>query len=147
MVFIEACERERVPASPILRAPKLIVKHRNEEGGLGLHTFKNAAHGGEWIIQNALSNATTIARLLPKIAPLSTFRLVTASRGCVLPNANATTEEYVQVMSPRCPSFPCALKLCTVHALSFFPLPLSFHISFPFLFTPFCPAKCKRHDR
>mmetsp|Transcript_151 Transcript_151/g.602 ORF Transcript_151/g.602 Transcript_151/m.602 type:complete len:242 (-) Transcript_151:352-1077(-) len=99
MVFLEACAREDVPASPYLRAPKLVIKHRNEEGGLSLHTYKNAAYGGEWIIQNALTNAAPIARLLPKAAPLSTFRLVTASRGCLLPDAKGTTDQHVQVLS------------------------------------------------
>ena len=38
------------------------------------------AHGGDWILQPALSNAPSIAKLLPPVAPLSTLRLVTASR-------------------------------------------------------------------
>lgn len=99
MEFLEACEREGVPGSPFLRAPKFIVKHRNEEGGLGLQTFTNAACGGEWIIQHALSNSATIARLLPKVAPLSTFRLVSASRGCLLDDPKRASAEDIKVLS------------------------------------------------
>lgn len=83
LTFLEACEKEQVPASPWLReTARLVVKHRNEEGGLGLHTFTNAACGGDWILQAWLRNGETIARLLPSEAPLSTLRLVSASRAC-----------------------------------------------------------------
>ena len=43
--------------------------------------FKNAAHGGQWILQTKLSNGGKIAELLPDDAPLSTLRVITASRG------------------------------------------------------------------
>jgi len=79
--FLAACEREDIPASPWLTLPKIIVKHRNEEGGLGLQLFDNATAGGDWIIQQALSNAPAIAELLPPEAPLSTLRLVSSSAG------------------------------------------------------------------
>ena len=42
LAFLQAGEREGVSVSPWLRHPRLVVKHRNEEGGLGLHTFENA---------------------------------------------------------------------------------------------------------
>lgn len=91
LAFLEACERESVPASPWLRdAPRIVVKHRNEEGGLGLHTFTNAACGGDWIVQHWLRNGPTIARLLPEVAPLSTLRLVSASRACCRRTGSAT---------------------------------------------------------
>ena len=60
-----------LPPSPWLKLPKLICKHRNEEGGLGFAAYTNAAAGGDWIIQPALENACEIARLLPVHAPLS----------------------------------------------------------------------------
>lgn len=80
LTFLEACEREGLPASPWLKLPKLICKHRNEEGGLGFAAFSNAVVGGDWIIQQSLDNSAEIARLLPANAPLSTLRLVTSSR-------------------------------------------------------------------
>lgn len=83
LAFLAACEDEGVAASPHERMPKLIVKHRNEEGGLGLHVYRNAACGGDWIIQRAYDNHESVARLLPAIAPLSTLRLVTSSRACM----------------------------------------------------------------
>lgn len=59
----------------------LVAKDRNEEGGMGIHIFDNAAHGGRWILQRRLANAAPLAELLPPNAPLSTFRIITASRG------------------------------------------------------------------
>ena len=51
LTFLERCEALGVPASPWLKLPKLICKHRNEEGGLGLAAYTNAAAGGDWILQ------------------------------------------------------------------------------------------------
>ena len=48
LTFLEACEMCDVPASPWLKLPKVICKHRNEEGGLGYAVFSNAASGGDW---------------------------------------------------------------------------------------------------
>jgi len=58
----------------------MVVKHRNEEGGLGFYRYKNVTQGGNWIIQPALHNAGDVASLLPGDAPLSTFRVLTASK-------------------------------------------------------------------
>lgn len=46
---------------------------------MGIKFFDNASHGGEWIIQEAYTNSKELAKLLPKSAPLSTFRVITAS--------------------------------------------------------------------
>ena len=55
--FLTAAERCGVPVSPSLRVPMIVCKHRNEEGGLGYKSFSNAAHGGDWIIQEHLTNS------------------------------------------------------------------------------------------
>jgi len=55
----------------------IIVKHINEEGGLGVLKFDNAQNEGDWIIQPTLTNSKQIKRLLPKNAPFSTFRICT----------------------------------------------------------------------
>merc|ERR1711988_1708560 len=39
--------------------------------------FKNAVHGGDWIIQERLQNCEELRKLLPADAPLSTFRVIT----------------------------------------------------------------------
>lgn len=83
LTFLEACEATGIAPSPWLKVPKLICKHRNEEGGLGYAVFANATAGGDWIIQHALENAPAIARLLPDPAPLSTLRLVSSSRAAL----------------------------------------------------------------
>jgi len=79
--FLTTAEREGIPVSPSLKMPKLIVKHRNEEGGLGLHAFTNAfVDNGDWLIQEHLENDDFVAGMLPEDAPLSTFRVVSQSR-------------------------------------------------------------------
>lgn len=79
--FLTRCEAGGIPISPCLKLPGLVVKHRNEEGGLGFHAFANATVGGDWIIQEALHNADWLASMLPKVAPLSTMRVITRSVG------------------------------------------------------------------
>ena len=74
----EGRERE-VPITPFMEVDKLVVKHTNEEGGLGLHFFENAVSGGDWIIQEYLTNNHFISSLLPPSSPLSTLRIVTCS--------------------------------------------------------------------
>ena len=57
----------------------LVAKNKNCEGGMGIHFFKNAAFGGDWILQAKLENSAELAQLLPEPAPLSTLRVLTAS--------------------------------------------------------------------
>ena len=67
----------------------IICKDRNEEGGLGFKAFKNAANakhnqgeGGQWIIQEKLSNGPFLSSMLPSTnPPLSTFRIISSSKG------------------------------------------------------------------
>ena len=67
----------------------IICKDRNEEGGLGFKSFKNAANtkhnhgvGGQWIIQEKLANGPFLSSMLPKTnPPLSTFRIISSSKG------------------------------------------------------------------
>lgn len=72
-----------VPVSPFLDMPAVVVKHRNEEGGLGIHFYKNATNGGDWIIQERMDNSQWVSSLLPANAPLSTFRVITCSRASI----------------------------------------------------------------
>ena len=50
------------------------------QGGMGLYFFKNATAGGDWIIQERLDNDAFVSSLLPENAPLSTMRVISASR-------------------------------------------------------------------
>ncbi len=79
--FLECAERNGIAVTPWMKTKKLIVKHRNEEGGLGFYAFDNCTSGGNWVIQEALENDSFVSSLLPEAAPLSTFRVVSASRG------------------------------------------------------------------
>jgi hypothetical protein len=79
--FLEEGSKRGVPVSPYLKSPSaIVVKHRNEEGGLGIFFYRNAAHGGDWIIQERIQNSEWVSTLLPPKAPLSTFRVITQSR-------------------------------------------------------------------
>lgn len=79
--FLEEGEKRGVPVSPFLKTEAIVVKHRNEEGGLGIFFYKNATAGGDWIIQERIQNSPWVASMLPVNAPLSTFRVITCSRG------------------------------------------------------------------
>ena len=64
-LFLETAEAKGVPVSPSLRLPGIVVKHRNEEGGMGFQSFRNAVHGGDWCIQARLANSPFLNSLLP----------------------------------------------------------------------------------
>lgn len=81
--FLVAADKAGVPVSPFLKCGGIVVKDRNEEGGMGIRFYRNAAAGGEWIIQETLCNSDAIAGWLPPNAPLSTMRVVTCSRNAV----------------------------------------------------------------
>jgi hypothetical protein len=81
--FLEEGSKRGVPVSPYLSCPAIVVKHRNEEGGLGIHFYKNATDGGDWIIQERILNGEWVKCHLPENAPLSTFRVITQSRGAL----------------------------------------------------------------
>lgn len=86
--FLElALKQSKLPSSqghfkvtPIITdIPELVCKHKNIEGGMGINMFKNAAHGGDWILQKRLYNCAELTALLPANAPLSTFRVITVA--------------------------------------------------------------------
>jgi hypothetical protein len=96
--FLIDAEKENIAVTPYLKAPaSLVIKDRNEEGGMGIYMFKNAVAGGDWIIQEKLDNSPFISKLLPTVAPLSTFRIITASRHGL--SNNAAGEEGVKSLS------------------------------------------------
>merc|ERR1711871_716271 len=79
--FLTEAEKRNVAVTPYMKVSGIVCKHRNEEGGLGFESFKNASVGGDWIIQEKLSNGPFLSSLLPSDAPLSTFRIISSSRG------------------------------------------------------------------
>jgi hypothetical protein len=81
--FLQEGTKLDVPVSPYLSNPGIVVKHRNEEGGLGIYFYTNATEGGDWIIQERISNGKWVQDHLPHNAPLSTFRVITQSRGAL----------------------------------------------------------------
>ena len=81
--FLDEGERRGVPVSPTLKSPAIVVKHRNEEGGMGIFFYKNATDGGDWIIQERIDNSEWVSSLLPPNPPLSTFRVITQSHASI----------------------------------------------------------------
>ena len=106
-----------IPVSPWLDVECVVAKDKGTEGGMGIHFFKSAAHGGQWILQTKLSNGGKIAEVLPESAPLSTLRVITASRGGLRQGASgpaaplpgAPRQEDVQVQQYSKSSF-CNLR-------------------------------------
>jgi hypothetical protein len=82
-LFLQKGMELGVPVSPCLSIPSLVVKHRNEEGGMGIFFYKNATVGGDWIIQEKIHNSEWVSSMLPKNSPLSTFRVITISRAAL----------------------------------------------------------------
>jgi len=92
--FLKLCQKLSVPVSPFVdNMPSIVVKHRNEEGGLGIHFFRNAVHGGDWIIQERLRNSEWLQSSLPTDAPLSTFRVITVSHYAAKARWNANVKQ------------------------------------------------------
>lgn len=79
--FLTSAADADIPVSPWLDAKQLVIKDKNEEGGMGIHFYSNATHGGRWIIQERLNNDAFVSALLPEAAPLSTLRVITSSVG------------------------------------------------------------------
>lgn len=60
--FLQRCKRLGIAHTPWLDCETVVCKNRNEEGGLGYMAFKNATVGGDWIIQERLSNGRSAPR-------------------------------------------------------------------------------------
>lgn len=98
--FLRDGKSKGVPISPFLDIPAVVVKDKNEEGGMGLYFFKNATDGGDWIIQERLDNDAFVSSLLPENAPLSTMRVITASRWWLAERqGNKSGADCVEVLS------------------------------------------------
>ncbi|GAX73740.1 hypothetical protein CEUSTIGMA_g1193.t1 [Chlamydomonas eustigma] len=80
--FLRAAEAAGdIPISPFRTdIGTLFAKHTHIEGGMGIHVLRNFTQGGDWILQDALTNDAALSRLLPPHTPLSTLRVVTGSR-------------------------------------------------------------------
>lgn len=76
--FLEQGDAKGVRVSPFLKIDAIVVKDKNEEGGMGIHMFKSASAGGDFIIQKKFANSAFVNSMLPSNAPLSTLRVITA---------------------------------------------------------------------
>jgi hypothetical protein len=91
--FLREGRARGVPISPYLDTPAIVVKHKNEEGGMGIYFYKNATDGGDWILQERILNSKWVSSLLPPNPPLSTFRVITQSRASLHLERPATFED------------------------------------------------------
>lgn len=76
-LFLKEAEKIGLSITPYFKKD-FILKHKNEEGGLGIQYIKNAENNGSIIIQEKLNNSFILNNFLPKNAALSTFRVVTS---------------------------------------------------------------------
>ena len=83
-----------VPISPFMTMETLVCKNKNIEGGMGIHFYKNATCGGDWILQEKFRNAEWLNRLLPLNSPLSTMRVITSSRLGLSRHMIASADNY-----------------------------------------------------
>ena len=74
---------------------------------LGIHFFRNAAFGGDWILQENIKNAAWLNLLLPTDPPLSTMRVITTSSWAL---DNAGQPEGVVEQDPRFNQYVRALS-------------------------------------
>jgi len=112
--FMKEGAKIGLPIAPWLDIPELIVKDKNEEGGMGVKFFQGASHGGTWIFQERIQNSDEIARLLPPGAPLSTCRVITASRGGLTPHSPRSGGSAHQVVS----ALSCVFRAGLANALT-----------------------------
>lgn len=92
--FLEEGDAKGIPVSPFLKTPSaIVVKHRNEEGGMGIFFYRNAVAGGDWIIQERIENSDFVNSLLPGNAPLSTFRVISCSRRAFQESSSGATKD------------------------------------------------------
>jgi hypothetical protein len=78
--FLKIGKELNIPISPFFdNIESIVCKNILIEGGMGIHFYKNAYYGGNYIIQEKLNNASWLNELLPKNAPLSTMRIITTS--------------------------------------------------------------------
>lgn len=76
----------------------LVIKDKNEEGGMGIYFFKNASVGGDWIIQERLTNDKFVGALLPDNPPLSTIRVISSSLAS-LNESSRSAEQDIKCLS------------------------------------------------
>ena len=85
--LVDGCN-SGVPVSPFMDVEAIVCKNKNIEGGMGIFFYKNAAHGGDWILQSRMYNTDWLCALLPPSAPLSTMRVITTSTWALAKNMN-----------------------------------------------------------
>jgi hypothetical protein len=110
--FLLEGEKCGAAVSPFMTNIETIVcKNKNIEGGMGIYFFTNAAKGGDWIIQEKMSNADWLNQLLPTNPPLSTMRILTCSTWYLeVEKGNVENEENERENLDNCSKYITALS-------------------------------------
>ncbi|KAL7573771.1 hypothetical protein ACA910_007800 [Epithemia clementina (nom. ined.)] len=108
--FLQEGQKRGVPVSPFMDLPAIVVKHRNEEGGMGIFFYKNATVGGDWIIQERIENSEWVSSLLPPNAPLSTFRFITCSKAFAMMDNGSNTKAALPDRSLCIKALSCVFR-------------------------------------
>ena len=110
--FLREGHKVGVPVSPFLDdVEALVVKHKSIEGGMGIHFYKNATKGGDWILQKKIHNDVWLNKLLPKVAPLSTMRIITFSTWGIHHPAGPPTAEHAESADTYVEALSAVLRL------------------------------------
>ena len=113
--FLIESEKKNIAVTPFMKVGRVVCKHRNEEGGLGYQSYKNASVGGDWIIQEKLNNGAFLQSMLPADAPLSTFRIISSSRGGII---NSSLDEKKVVVIDDITALSCVWRAGRSKALT-----------------------------
>lgn len=102
--FLLRGKEMNAPISPFYDMKSIVCKNKLIEGGMGIFFYRNACFGGDWILQEGLENANWLNELLPTNAPLSTMRVITASKcpNDVQTNENSTIEKQYSIYPMTC---------------------------------------------
>jgi hypothetical protein len=99
--FLLEAEAQNVPISPFLKMDGLVVKDRNEEGGMGIHFFKNATKGTFAILAWLLVPRTLAFRFASYLSLSSSCFF----RRTLDPSASAAQQRHPPCLaSVQCPS-------------------------------------------
>jgi hypothetical protein len=102
--FLQRCMEKGVPCSPCNTTTKgLCIKHKNEEGGLGIHFFKNATQGGDWIIQEVRHQIRSDQRTHIQSHPVERWWFSSASCALTPPLTFTTKTSPAFVISSALP--------------------------------------------
>jgi hypothetical protein len=77
------------PSKQVLQVHHHFVSHTGASWHVDIVKWWPCVQGGDWILQERMTNSKFIASLLPEDAPLSTLRVITGSRRWLMQQGSA----------------------------------------------------------